>query len=190
MLLFCVLDAIFTEVSAAEALGMASIPQSRPAQEIQSPWAQAERFYLGLPGTGHVCRPTCPTVSRAEHKLQQYATLEETRSEGLQPCCRCTPHRVTRQQHALARAKAILDDHARRLIWYRSPSPLGWTDLTFSESSRLLLALVPSSTRWKYAHPARKPPCSPLPALRRRCTRRATIHRARCSMTAPPIDWG
>ncbi|ULH13961.1 helix-turn-helix domain-containing protein (plasmid) [Deinococcus sp. KNUC1210] len=89
---------------------MASSPRSRLPQGIPGSPPQDERSYVGVPATGHVCRPNCPAAQRDGLGVRRYRTLREAQMAGLRPCGRCTPDRVTRQQFALAQAKVTLDE--------------------------------------------------------------------------------
>ena len=75
-------------------------------------------FLYGVRTTGVYCRPGCASRLPRRENVRLFATVEHAERSGFRECKRCRPRgaRDTATESALARARALLEEHAGRRI--------------------------------------------------------------------------
>lgn len=68
------------------------------------------RFVTGVLTTGIYCRPSCSARHPRRENARFFDGAVEAEAQGLRPCLRCRPNDVSRDEEAVSRAIALLND--------------------------------------------------------------------------------
>ena len=72
------------------------------------------RLVYAVTSTGIYCRPSCPSRRPLRRNVRLFAAPADAEREGFRACRRCRPDDRPRAAHAVARARALLDDAVAR----------------------------------------------------------------------------
>ena len=72
------------------------------------------RLVYAVTSTGVYCRPSCPSRRPLRRNVRLFAAPADAEREGFRACRRCRPDDRPRAAHAVARARALLDDAVER----------------------------------------------------------------------------
>lgn len=72
------------------------------------------RLVYAVTSTGVYCRPSCPSRRPLRRNVRLFAAPADAEREGFRACRRCRPDDRSRAAHAVAQARALLDDAVAR----------------------------------------------------------------------------
>jgi AraC family transcriptional regulator of adaptative response/methylated-DNA-[protein]-cysteine methyltransferase len=70
------------------------------------------RVFYAVTSTGGYCRPSCPSRRPRRENVRFFSRASDAERDGFRACRRCRPNDIPRVVKTVARAKAILDEHA------------------------------------------------------------------------------
>jgi AraC family transcriptional regulator, regulatory protein of adaptative response / methylated-DNA-[protein]-cysteine methyltransferase len=102
------------------------------------------RFVTGVHSTGIYCRPSCAARHPQRENVSFFASPAAARDAGLRPCLRCRPDEVSRDEEAVARALASLQDAQNAVSLEELARATGYSPTHFQRVFKRAVGLSPA----------------------------------------------
>jgi AraC family transcriptional regulator of adaptative response/methylated-DNA-[protein]-cysteine methyltransferase len=102
------------------------------------------RFVTGVLSTGIYCRPSCSARHPRRENVRFFDGPASAEAEGLRPCLRCRPGDVSRDEEALSRALALIDNAEQAPSLGELAEATGYSPTHFQRLFRRAVGLSPS----------------------------------------------
>ncbi|MEE4451122.1 bifunctional DNA-binding transcriptional regulator/O6-methylguanine-DNA methyltransferase Ada [Novosphingobium resinovorum] len=102
------------------------------------------RFVTGVLSTGIYCRPSCSARHPRRENVRFFAQPDAAEAAGLRACLRCRPDDVARDEAAVTRALALLDDGEQALSLGELAGVVGYSPTHFQRVFKRSVGLSPA----------------------------------------------
>ncbi|MEJ2459258.1 MAG: bifunctional DNA-binding transcriptional regulator/O6-methylguanine-DNA methyltransferase Ada [Novosphingobium sp.] len=102
------------------------------------------RFVTGVLTTGIYCRPSCSARHPRRENVRFFNGVNEAEAEGLRPCLRCRPNDVSRDEAAVSRAIALLEQAEEALALADLAGEVGYSPAHFQRVFKRAVGLSPA----------------------------------------------
>ncbi|MEJ2408106.1 MAG: bifunctional DNA-binding transcriptional regulator/O6-methylguanine-DNA methyltransferase Ada [Novosphingobium sp.] len=102
------------------------------------------RFVTGVLTTGIYCRPSCSARHPRRENVRFFNGGNEAEAEGLRPCLRCRPNDVSRDEAAVSRAIALLEQAEEALALADLAGEVGYSPAHFQRVFKRAVGLSPA----------------------------------------------
>jgi AraC family transcriptional regulator of adaptative response/methylated-DNA-[protein]-cysteine methyltransferase len=102
------------------------------------------RFVTGVLTTGIYCRPSCSARHPRRENVRFFMGAGEAEAEGLRPCLRCRPNDVSRDEEAVSRAIALLEQAEEAPMLAELAEKVGYSPAHFQRVFKRAVGLSPA----------------------------------------------